>query len=354
MDKKRVKGCLQPPVASGTGLLALDVVFADDDLEPIGRWAGGTFGNMMTILSFLGWNTYPVSRLHDDEEATWILRDIERWGVDSSFISVEPSGTTPIIIEYLRQTANGGAHRFSLRCPVCRKHLPSYRPPTAKYAASVVNAIPRPTLFFFDRTSRAALDLACHCADHGGVVFFEPSGIGNPAHFREALALAHIVKFSSERIARGNVVGELREARLVIETHAQKGLRFARRSAATKRLSWKRRSAYTVKNVRDAAGCGDWFSAGLIHKLAQGGLASLDNVSDKEVDSALSAAQALGAWNCLYEGARGGMYEVTIDELWKTVDRICAGRMAEKAISSNVSRSRRTRGFSLHFCDGCP
>src|SRR4051794_26004402 len=57
------------PVAAGTGLVALDVVYSGDTAEPLGRWAGGTCGNVLTILSCLGWSSYPVARLADNAPA---------------------------------------------------------------------------------------------------------------------------------------------------------------------------------------------------------------------------------------------------------------------------------------------
>ncbi|NJR56859.1 MAG: hypothetical protein HC768_21350 [Acaryochloris sp. CRU_2_0] len=51
------------PIAIGTGLLALDVVFSDRLNDPLGLWAGGTFGNVMVALSYLGWDSYPIARL---------------------------------------------------------------------------------------------------------------------------------------------------------------------------------------------------------------------------------------------------------------------------------------------------
>jgi fructokinase len=39
----------------GTGLVALDLVVSNDNSVPPRYYAGGTCGNVLTILSFLGW-----------------------------------------------------------------------------------------------------------------------------------------------------------------------------------------------------------------------------------------------------------------------------------------------------------
>ena len=50
---------VQTPVVVGTGLVALDIVINSDVHRPPQLWAGGTCGNVLTILSYLGWHAYP-------------------------------------------------------------------------------------------------------------------------------------------------------------------------------------------------------------------------------------------------------------------------------------------------------
>src|SRR3954447_14952718 len=88
------------PVVLGTGLLALDVVYGAGAQEPIGRWAGGTCGNVLTILSCLGWSTYPVARLGDDLPARVLCKDLATWGVNLDHVTFEAQGSTPVIIQY--------------------------------------------------------------------------------------------------------------------------------------------------------------------------------------------------------------------------------------------------------------
>ena len=56
-------------------------------------------------------------------------------------------------------------------------------------------------MFFFDRVSPGALHLARACAERGAIVFFEPSGVGNATLFRQAWEVAHVVKYSHERLS---------------------------------------------------------------------------------------------------------------------------------------------------------
>jgi len=50
------------PTAWGIGLIALDLILDGGDPKPR-LSAGGTCGNVMAILSRLGWNAVPVARL---------------------------------------------------------------------------------------------------------------------------------------------------------------------------------------------------------------------------------------------------------------------------------------------------
>jgi len=77
-------------IALGTGLVALDVVINSDVHQPPRLWAGGTCGNVLTILSYLGWQAYPVSRLNEDTAAGYLMRDLSQWeSISSLYIQVQ-------------------------------------------------------------------------------------------------------------------------------------------------------------------------------------------------------------------------------------------------------------------------
>jgi len=51
------------PICIGAGLVALDVVINGNPKIPLKLFAGGSCGNVLTILSFLNWDAFPVARL---------------------------------------------------------------------------------------------------------------------------------------------------------------------------------------------------------------------------------------------------------------------------------------------------
>ena len=195
MNKRKSRIRPLKPCAVGTGLLALDVVVNLDSGEQPRSYAGGTCGNVLTVLSYLGWHTAPISRLAPGPAAERLLADLADWKVATEFVSVEDGGSTPVIIERIARRPGGEPyHTFSWRCPGCGAHLPGYRPILATTAQALDGKSPPSQVFFFDRVSRGTLHLAQAGAERGAVVVFEPSGVGDPGLFREAWALAHVVK----------------------------------------------------------------------------------------------------------------------------------------------------------------
>ncbi len=299
------------PVIVGTGLVALDVVIEAESREEPWLWTGGTCGNVLTILGYLGWRSIPVARLNGDAASRCVEADLERWGVCLDFARVAPGSRTPIIIHRIGKTAAGvPTHRFSWTCPNCGAWLPGYQPVVASAARSILENLGRPKVFFMDRVSPAALVLAQAAAAKGALVCFEPSGSGEPRLLKEAFGIAHVVKYSHERVRSLHGSGVRPSALLEIETLGDEGLRFRSSLPSARTNGWKRLKPFDVVEVRDAAGAGDWCTAGVLHTLGQRGVVGLQRVRLPRVEEALRFGQALAAWNCGFAGARGGMYAV--------------------------------------------
>jgi fructokinase len=317
----------QVPFAVGTGLLALDDVRIDGDEEPPRRWAGGTCGNVLLALRYLGWRTAPVARLHPGTAADRILEDLRGWGVSTQFISLEEGGSTPIVFHLIGRNSSGEPyHTFSWRCPICGNRLPGYKPVLVSAARDIIGRLDSPQVFFFDRVSRGALRLATEAAARGAAVVFEPSTVGHPGLFREAWELSDVVKFSHERLQDLPTECEsIGGPRLVIETLGRDGLRYRSDLPGSATRGWRRSGALAAEDVKDAAGAGDWCAAGIIHKLLAGGAASLAGATATQLRHAIRYGQALAAWTCGFEGARGGMYCVERLAFESMVGRILKG-----------------------------
>jgi sugar/nucleoside kinase (ribokinase family) len=322
-DDELKSGSVPQPIVIGTGLVALDIVFGPNGGEPLGCWAGGTCGNVLTILSCLGWSSYPVARLADDEHALILRQDLSSWGVHLDYINQAAFGSTPIIIQYIRRDDHGGiVHKFSFKCPVCGRHLSGFRPVPVRDVRKSMGKMPRPQVFFFDRCSPGAIEMASRFRAGGAIVVFEPSSRNDNALFEQALGVAHIVKYSHERLSRKEAIGPSDPNWLFIETLGQEGLRFLCQLPGYRTEGWEHMPSLPVEQYKDAAGAGDWCTAGLIACLGADGAEGMEHHGEEEIRFALQRGQSLAAWNCGYEGARGGMYSTQgekLEELARTI-----------------------------------
>src|SRR5688572_27217530 len=95
------------PVIVGAGFLALDVVLEDGHIDRPLLAAGGTCGNVLAALSFLGWRSYPVARLRNDPHGECLVADLARAGVQLDWVAREPGGSTPVVVQRLEYGAHG-------------------------------------------------------------------------------------------------------------------------------------------------------------------------------------------------------------------------------------------------------
>lgn len=295
----RVDRAEDGPVCIGCGFVALDIVEGER-----GHFAaaGGSCGNVMTILSWLGWDSKLIARLGNDEAGNLIVGELEEEGVDVSRVARQTSITTPIVIQRFVTNKDGGrVHRFSISCPECGAWLPRYRPTTIRQIEGVVSAESGPRAFYFDRVTPAALRMSKWARAKGSLITFEPSSIGDEGMFRRAVEDCDVLKYSKERLGHIPDLAATGQPKLIVETAGAEGLTLRWKG------KWSRLPAFEVEKVRDAAGSGDWCTAALIHKLGNIGRVGLSRLRRADVEDALRLGQGLAALNCMFEGARGLM-----------------------------------------------
>jgi fructokinase len=211
------------------------------------------------------------------------------------------------------------------------------------------NRLPKTDVFYFDRTSRGAVNLAGNARKNGALVVFEPSAESDPSLLADALNTAHIVKVASDRLRGNSAVLDAKGPLLLIQTLGAEGLRYARIDASGRR-HWKSLPAFSVETLRDAAGAGDWCTAGIISAIGALGGDRLSELPDQELQAAIRLGQAMATWNCRYDGARGGMYVSSKAEFDRAISAILRG----KAEPTNSSATRKTRrAADPVWCDCC-
>jgi fructokinase len=316
--------CPRPSIV-GTGLVALDAVVDEDTYAEPRLSAGGTCCNVLAILSYLGWDAFPVARLDTDNASAHVRQDLLRWSVRLDYVALTPNARTPVIVHHIQRRRDKAFHKFLWNCPQCGHRLPTFRPVSVSAARAIAPQLPVPHVFFMDRVSQGALILAQASAAQGAVVVFEPSGVGDPQLFREAIHVSHIVKYSRERLRDLPEMRNIDLPPLTVETLGAAGLRYRSRIDTSAPGEWEHLKAYEVGNVKDTAGSGDWCTSGLIHKLGWQGVHGLRRMNREQLQDGLRYGQALAAWNCMFEGARGGMYCTGGPPLESTVRDILAG-----------------------------
>jgi len=350
MDHRSTTKSSPKPVVVGTGLVALDVVIADNvTTDPI-LCAGGTCGNVLTALAFLGWHSYPIARLRSDAASKRVIEDLKHWGVKLDFVSLSDCGSTPVVVQHIRKNSAGErSHSFSRKCPACGAWLPWYKAVKAATIPDLSTRLPKADVFYFDRTSRGAVTLAQNARKAGSIVMFEPSSESDPSLFADALAAAHIVKVASDRLRGNEDLIDARTPLLLIETLGAQGLRYAVKRTSGRR-TWKTLPAFRVAQVRDSAGAGDWCTAGIISSLGLLSPEKLAKTTFEKIQAALKHGQAMASWTCQYDGARGGMYVSSKDDFERAVSNILKGKTqpAEKSSTSNVRKKAEPV-----WCDCC-
>lgn len=287
-------------ICVGAGLISLDVLIWEGKRIPVSFYVGGTCGNVMMILSYMGWETYPISRLDGTKDGMRVLADMEKHNVHTDFVSTN-DGKTPVIVQRNFINKDGiPTHRFESRPNMGRFYL-DFKSLTMRQADEVISRIDFvPKVFFFDRVSPAILKLAVFFKEKGSVIFFEPSSrSGNVILFNKCVEVSDIIKFSEQRIKDIEQFESYKD-KLFIQTQGAKGLSYRLN------FGWIHLEPVANDKVIDTAGAGDWTTAAFINELFKT-RNRISDISVVEIERALNDAQKVGAQSCSYEGARGMM-----------------------------------------------
>lgn len=292
------------PSCIGSGLITLDILIKDFNFRSLSYYVGGSCGNVLMILSHLGWNVFPIARLNSNKHSTRLLDDFKANNINLDFITITDFGSTPIIIQRnIIDKFGNPKHKFELIDPKTGKYLPRFKSITKKMAEAVINTNFIPEVFYFDRLTPGIMDLVRHYKNRGALIVFEPSSI-KQKEFLNISSYIDILKYSDQRINNYKEVFYDSVIPLEIETKGANGLEFRFNLLDDK---WHQLNPFKINNFIDASGAGDWSTAGLIYLLYSKHKNDLRSIDRKQLEEILTISQKLGALNCLYEGARGLM-----------------------------------------------
>lgn len=272
-----------------------------NDEHGISYKVGGTCGNVMMILSHMGWSVYPIARLDETDYAKMLLADMKAHQVNTTFVSTN-DGTTPVIVQRNIVDKYGNpCHKFEILNNKGRFFL-AYKSITKKQAENIIAEIDfTPAVFFFDRISPAVIRLAEHFKSKDTLIYFEPSCKVTEKDFGRCVELSDIIKFSEQRIPDIAFTSNFQN-KLFIQTMGQRGLKYSLCGQ-----EWLFLDSIINQNVIDTSGAGDWTSSAFLNGLMESNIKNISDMTSVTIGQLLINAQHIGSRSCSYEGARGMM-----------------------------------------------
>lgn len=260
---------------------------------------GGTAGNVMTILAWMGWHTLPAARLDDSEAGLLIKADLESYGCDTRLVSNTPDGGTTIL-DIIHKTDRDGKPKTAYMAHSPRGgRFVNHRFWTMKQAQELIDSLEEmPDVFFFDRCAPGNILLAQLFHERGVLVYYEPN---EPVdrNFLRAVAASDIVKFSNEKHPDVSFTEGFTD-KLFIQTLNEKGLRFKLRAEG-----WMTIPPEHNPHAVDGEGAGDWTTSTFINELGHHHMLTFDRIHQPNVTHCLEEAQRVASMSVSYLGAKG-------------------------------------------------
>jgi sugar/nucleoside kinase (ribokinase family) len=321
-----VTGIIQKPTIVGCGNIVVDIIIENGNPKP-SYSAGGTCGNVLAGLGFLGWSGVAISRAGIGLASEILVHDLAGHGVDVKNISREPTLITPRIVEILKNSTSYTQHTFPRYCPSCHRYLPRFRSPLLKQVESIPEIDNDAKVYFFDRVSASTIYLAQKYRESGALVIFEPGSVNNYSETQKGLQQCDIFKYSDDHVKgksgfeKKKLLEDLFEiyhTPLVILTHGSKGLSYK----VSGETEWRLQDAYRPTELVDTCGAGDWTTVGLLYSLNLCALSKGRDINDiikceECLEQSLLFAQVLSGLSCNYVGARGLSDILTAEEVLK-------------------------------------
>ncbi len=267
---------------------------------------GSNTGNVMCILGYFGWDSYPIALLGDDAEGLQMKKDFERYHCNTRFVTnTKEGGSNMFTITHKLDNDGNPVKSFG------RRHAPGSGFPRDK-ALSVVGkdaTLPKfiealdflPDVYFFSNGGAGWRDLGKYMRNKGVLVYYELQSMGGKEMnaVLKCMKEADIAKFSDETVKDVSFVDELKD-KLVIQTLGENGARF---NFCGK--GWVTLPPVLNENVVDTEGCGDWTTASFINALGKRGVLKLKDMTEAVVKKCLEEAQQYASRNVSYLGTKG-------------------------------------------------
>ena len=304
MNKKRILG---------TGNFGLDIIYQREYPEGFDvnkkrnpyvdklvlEEVGNTCGNVMTMLPYLGVDTYPIAHLDESPQGQKITADLERYGADTRFVKNSPDGGTTLMTCVHKLDAKG-EHVMSHRATAPNSRFPKRKLLRKDEVPAFVAQIGfRPDAYFFDVSEAGPRELAAAMKQQGVLVYYEPEGNKEMGKFLRCVAVSDIIKFSGANILDTAFVAAYKD-KLFIRTMGAEGMEFNLRGQG-----WRKVAPVPNDHVVDWEGAGDWTTSVILAELCKQGLTDIARLTEDDVRRVLETAAALASRSVSYMGSKG-------------------------------------------------
>lgn len=286
----------------GCGFSCIDIISKDNKLI---LDVGGTCANVLSVLSFLDWDSVLwLPDYEDDRLNTWLNK------MDIQCINfTKTKKQTPKIIQVYDYEK--GKHHFFTRCPRCGNKifeniLPNER--QIMFEPEIAADV-----FFCDRISNGIMELADRTKVNGGITMYEPNGLRFYNQYISICRNFDIIKFSDERIPdkwQEQLKTDLlwAQTKLVIVTLGERGLKFIFRTEDGTFSEWIYMESYHIDGKQDSSGAGDWLTATFLYYFIPQVRKYQGSFSRHIIWDSLLKAVKMSAFACREVGAQGLMH----------------------------------------------
>jgi sugar/nucleoside kinase (ribokinase family) len=293
----------------GSGIYVLDTIVVREypawpQLRPftdrtVLEEIGGTCGNVMCMLSWLGWKAMPQAALDDSPEGLKMTSDLERYGCDCRYVTNTPGGGTTLLRCTHKKDAEGH-HTMAFRAGAPGgSRFPKYHFLRARdEAQAFLDGLEEvPDVYFFDEPAAGHRLIARNLRERGTLVYFEPARIETSADM-DAVTVSDIIKFSNQNVPDTAFTDRFPD-KLFIQTLGGDGLRFRLRGG-----DWVHVPPVECRNVVDWEGAGDWTTSAFLNSLASQDK-PFGEMDDIIIQRCLEAAQTVAAQSVRYLSSKG-------------------------------------------------
>ena len=270
---------------------------------------GGNCGNVMCELAYFGWRAFPFLKTNVSRVGQYILKDLERFGVEQRFVEVDKMNPVAIfktthgldkngvpVMSFQKLNMGGHYERFA---PAVKQM--DYQ--NKEYVRFLESLDFVPDVFFMGSDAAAYRKVAEALHAQGSLVYFEKnSKLEFPKDLKFA-KVSDVIKFSRETLPDVSPLMELGGNKLIVQTLDAEGVRF--KLGAN---DWVNVPPVPNADFKDPQGAGDWFTSSFIHALGELDLLAVEKMTVEKVQEAVLMAERVASKSVSYIGAKGMIY----------------------------------------------